>query len=67
MNEFQPNPLDAIANSAVIDLTQNITQQMTPKERDGAQRVIDWMVANKAAGYRRLARLLVRLKLNGPS
>lgn len=65
---LRSNPMDAAADKAVKELTQKVVANMTPKERDGAQAFIDWLTTWKSsAGYRRLGRYLVTLKVNGPS
>jgi len=59
--------MDAAAERAVKELTTVVLAQMTPKERDGAQKFLDWVLRWRgSAGYRRLFRLTKGLKLNGP-
>jgi hypothetical protein len=59
--------MDAAADKAIKKFTQSV-DQLSKKERDGAQFVIEFLKEWKTfAGYRRLGRYLITLKVNGPS
>ena len=61
------NPMDAAAAQALKEF-HIMCEQSTRAERDGIQKVIDFQKQWRAsAGYRKIWRQLILLKVNGPS
>lgn len=57
--------MDTAADKAIKEFTQEIVAQMSPEERRGAQKVLDWVRDNRGqAGYRRLLRFACALKVD---
>jgi len=67
MDSIRANPMDTAADQAIKELTTKVVTQLSAKEKDGAQKLIEWLKDWKsAAGYKRLGRYLISLKVNGP-
>jgi len=61
------HPMDVAADRAIKEFSTKVIPQMSPEERNGAQKLVDWLRTwRDEAGYKRPCRYLFSLKINGP-